>query len=111
MRRSMAGAIAAHMQRQAALSRHEGARETLVGLCSWPVASLLKVSFRLASVKKHWSRSNTFARSTTHRDAGAPQRLAGRRYCLGSAVDSDRSESVDSTRDKSLSKLDVGVGL
>jgi hypothetical protein len=49
----MAGAIAAHMQRQAVLSRHEGAREALVGLCSWPVASLLKVSFRLASVKKH----------------------------------------------------------
>jgi hypothetical protein len=44
-------------------------------------------------------------------NASAPQRLAGRPYCLGSTVDSDRSESVDSTRDKSLSKLDVGVGL
>jgi len=55
MRRSMAGAIAAHMQRQAVLSRHEGAGEALaqMGLCGGPAASLLKVSFRLASVKKH----------------------------------------------------------
>src|SRR5262249_62142089 len=55
MRRSMAGAIAAHMQRQAVLSRHEGAGEALaqMALCGGPAASLVKGSFRLASVKKH----------------------------------------------------------
>jgi hypothetical protein len=44
-------------------------------------------------------------------DASAPECLAGRPYCLASTVDSDRSESVDSTRCKSASMLDVGVGL
>jgi len=51
----MAQAIAAHMQRQAVLSRHKGAGVALaeMGLCGGSAASLLKVSFRLASVKKH----------------------------------------------------------
>ena len=111
MRRSVAGPIATHMQHCAVLSRHEGIREGLgqIGLYDRAAASLLKVSFPLASVKKHWSRTDTFADEV--RDAGAPQRLAGRPYCLGSTVDSDQSESVDSTRGKSPSKLDVGVGL
>jgi hypothetical protein len=45
------------------------------------------------------------------RDASAPECLAGRPYCLGSTVDSDPSEGVDSTRRKSPSMLDIGVGL
>src|SRR5215475_3701311 len=55
MRRSMAGAIAAHMQRQAVLSRHEGASEALaqICLCGWAAASLLKLSFPMASMKEH----------------------------------------------------------
>src|SRR6516164_8827196 len=55
MRRSMAGAIAAHMQRQAVLSRHEGAGEALaqMGFCGGPAASLLKLSFPMASMKEH----------------------------------------------------------
>src|SRR5262252_7330552 len=55
MRRSMAGPIAAHMQRQAVLSRHEGTREALAqtGVCGWAAASPLKLSFPMASMKEH----------------------------------------------------------
>src|SRR5215467_8958360 len=55
MRRSMARPIAAHMQRQAVLSRHEGTREasTQRGVCGWAAASLLKLSFPMASMKEH----------------------------------------------------------
>jgi hypothetical protein len=43
------------MQHCAVLSRHEGIREGLgqIGLYDRAAASLLKVSFPLASVKKH----------------------------------------------------------
>src|SRR5215467_12693522 len=42
------------MQRQAVLSRHEGTREALAqtGVCDWAAASLLKLSFPLASMKE-----------------------------------------------------------
>src|SRR5262245_12152478 len=110
MRRSMAGAIAAHMQRQAVLSRHEDTREALaqIGARSGVAARFREVAFPMASVKEHQSRSETFARRSILCDASAPQRLARKPYCLG---DSDQSESVDSTRCKSASMLDVGVGL
>src|SRR5258708_34660112 len=43
------------MQRQAVLSRHEGTREALAqtGVCGWAAASLLKLSFPMASMKEH----------------------------------------------------------
>src|SRR5262249_35309328 len=43
------------MQRQAVLSRHEGTREALAqtGVCDWAAASLLKLSFPMASMKEH----------------------------------------------------------
>ena len=55
MRRSIAGAIAAHMQRQAVLSPHEGAGGALAqtSVCGWAAASLLKLSFPMASMKEH----------------------------------------------------------
>jgi hypothetical protein len=65
----------------------------------------------MASVKEHQARMETFARRSILCDASAPQRLARRPYCLGPTVDPDQSESVDSTRCKSASMLDVGVGL
>src|SRR5215475_8957216 len=113
MRRSMAGAIAAHMQRQAVLSRHEDTREALaqIGARSGVAARFREVAFPMASVKEHQSRTETFARRSILCDASAPQRLARKPYCLGPTVDSDPSEGVDSTRCKSASMLDVGVGL
>src|SRR6516225_3290516 len=55
MRRSVARPIAAHMQRQVVLSRHEGTRKALAqtGVCGWAAASLLKLSFPMASIKEH----------------------------------------------------------
>ena len=43
------------MQRQAVLSRHEGTREALAqaSVCGWAAASLLKLSFPMASIKEH----------------------------------------------------------
>src|SRR6516162_128837 len=112
MRRNMAGAIAAHMQRQAIGSRHEDTREALaqIGARSGVAARFREVAFPMASVKEHQSRKETFARWSILCDTSAPQRLARRPYCLGPTVDSDQSEGVDSTRCKSASMLDVGVG-
>ena len=62
------GTLAPHMQRQAAVSRHEGIREALMGLCGGAAASLLKVSFRMSSMKEHQSRTNTFAPRRSLRD-------------------------------------------
>ena len=55
MRTSVAGPIAAYMQRQAILSRHEGTREVLAqtSVRGWAAASLLKLSFPMASMKEH----------------------------------------------------------
>jgi hypothetical protein len=113
MRTSVAGPIAAHMQRQAILSRHEDTREALaqIGARGGVAARFREVAFPMASVKEHQSRTETFARRSIRCDASAPLRLARRPYCLGPAVESDHSESVDSTRCKSASMLDVGVGL
>src|SRR5262249_25865587 len=98
------------MQRQAIGSRHEDTREALaqIGARGGVAASFREVAFPMASVKEHQSRTKTFARRSILWDASAPQ---GRPYCLGPTVDSDQSESVDSTRCKSASMLDVGVGL
>ena len=113
MRTSVAGPIAAHMQRQAVLSRHEDTREALaqIGARGGVAARFREVAFPMASVKEHQSRTETFARRSIRCDASAPLRLARRPYCLGTTVESDHSESVDSTRCKSASMLDVGVGL
>jgi hypothetical protein len=113
MRSSVAGPIAAHMQRQAVLSRHEDTREALaqIGARGGVAARFREVAFPMASVKEHQSRTETFARRSIRGDASAPMRLARRPYCLGPTVESDHSESVDSTRCKSASMLDVGVGL
>src|SRR5260370_11240581 len=55
MRRSVGRPIAAHMQPQAVLSRHEGTRGALArtSVCGWSAASLLKLSFPMASMKEH----------------------------------------------------------
>ena len=58
-----------------------------------------------------YSGTDTFPQWSFLRDASAPECLADRPYCLGSTVDSDQSEGVDSTRRKSPSMLDIGVGL
>ena len=110
MRTSVAGPIAAYMQRQAILSRHEDTREALaqIGARSG-VAARFRVP--MASVKEHQSRTEAFERRSILCDASAPQRLAPRPYCLGPTVDSDQSEGVGSARCKSASMLDVGVGL
>jgi len=75
------------------------------------VARFREVAFPMASVKEHQSRTETFARRSILCDASASQRLARKPYCLGRTVDSDQSEGVDSTRCKSASMLDAGVGL
>jgi hypothetical protein len=113
MRTSVAGPIAAHMQRQAVLSRHEDTREALaqIGARGGAAARFREVAFPMASVKEHQSRTETFARRSISCDASAPLRLARRPYCLGTTVESDHSESVDSTGCKSASMSDVGVGL
>src|SRR5215470_17837179 len=91
MRTSVAGPIAAHMQRQAILSRHEDTREALAQIgARGGVAARFRVP--MASVKEHQSRTETFARRSILCDASAPQRLARRPYCLGPTVDSDQSE-------------------
>src|SRR6516225_10653055 len=75
MRRSVARPIAAHMQRQAVLSRHEGTREALAqtGVCGWAAASLLKLSFPMASMKEHRLVADTFPRQSLHgKRAAAP---------------------------------------
>src|SRR5262252_1951279 len=109
MRTSVAGPIAAYMQRQAILSRHEDTREALaqIGARSGVAARFREVAFPMASVKEHQSRTETFARRSIRCDASA----ARKPYCLGPTVDSDQSEGVDSTRCKSASMLDAGVGL
>src|SRR6516162_5409423 len=96
LRTSVAGPIAAHMQRQAILSRHEDTREALaqIGARGGVAARFREVAFPMASVKEHQSRTETFARGSILCDASAPQRLARRPYCLGPTVDSDQSESV-----------------
>src|SRR5215468_1027764 len=112
MRTSVAGPIAAHMQRQAIPSRHEDTREALaqIGARSGVAARFRGVAFPMASVKEHQSQTETFARRSILCDASA--RSASRKpYCLGPTVDSDQSEGVDSTRCKSASMLHVGVGL
>src|SRR5215472_13886308 len=111
MRRSMAGAIAAHMQRQAIGSRHEDTREALaqIGARSEVAARFREAAFPMASVKQHQSRTETFARRSIRCDASAWPRLACKPYCLGPTVDSDPSVGVDSTRCKSASMLDAGV--
>src|SRR6266404_1639309 len=113
MRTSVAEPIAAHMQRQAIMSRHEDTREALaqIGARGGVAARFREVAFPMASVKEHQSRTETFARRSILCDASASQRLARRPYCLGPTVGSDQSESVDSARCKSASTLDVGVGL
>ena len=64
MRTSVAGPIAAHMQRQAILSRHEDTREALaqIGARGGVAARFREVAFPMASVKEHQSRTETFAR-------------------------------------------------
>ena len=64
MRTSVAGPIAAHMQRQAIGSRHEDTREALaqIGARSGVAARFREVAFAMASVKEHQSRKETFAR-------------------------------------------------
>src|SRR6516164_3522765 len=78
MRRSVARPIAAHMQRQAVLSRHEGTREALAqtGVCGWAAASLLKLSFPMASMKEHRLVAYGYVRATE-----SPQ---GKRPCAPS---------------------------
>ena len=109
MRTSGARPIAAHMQRQAILSPQEDTREALaqIGARGGMAARFGEVAFPMASVKEHQSRTETFARRSIRCDASAPMRLARRPYCLGATVESDHSESVDSTRCKS----DMGVEL
>src|SRR5215471_7792595 len=111
MRTSVAGPIAAYMQRQAIGSRHEDTREALaqIGARSGVAARFREVAFPMASVKERQSR--TFARRSILCEASAPQRLARKPYRPGPTVDSDQSEGVDSTRCKSASMLDVGVVL
>src|SRR6516225_11462336 len=110
MRTSVAGPIAAYMQRQAILSRHEDTREALAQIgAGGGVAARFRVP--MASVKEHQSRTETFARRSLPCDASASQGLARKPYCLGPTVDSDPSVGVDSTRCKSASMLDAGVGL
>src|SRR5215813_853649 len=113
MRTSVAGPIAAHMQRQAILSRHEDTREALaqIGARGGVAARFRELAFPMASVKEHQSRTEALARRSILCDGNAPQGVVRRPYCLGSTVDSDQSESVDPTRCKSASMLDVGVGL
>jgi hypothetical protein len=62
------------MQGQAVVSRDEGARETLaqMGLYCGAAAGLLKVSFRMSSMKEHQSRTDTFAPRRLLLDEGAP---------------------------------------
>src|SRR6516164_2298144 len=78
MRRSVAGPIAAYMQRQAILSRHEDTREALaqIGARSGVAARFREVAFPMASVKEHQLRTETFARRSIPCDASASQRLA-----------------------------------
>jgi hypothetical protein len=70
MRRSVSGSIALHVQGQAVVSRYEGIREAVVqmGLCDGAAASLLKVSFRMSSMKERQSRTVTFAPRSSLRD-------------------------------------------
>jgi hypothetical protein len=67
MRTSVAGPIAAHMQRQAILSRHEDTREALaqIGARGGVAARFREVAFPMASVKEHQSQTETFA-ATEH---------------------------------------------
>jgi hypothetical protein len=104
MRGSVAGAIATHMQTCAVPSRYEGIREGLgrIGLYDRAAAS------RMASVKEHESRTDTFARWSLLRD-GAPRRLAAKPHCLGPTVVSDQSVSADSTRFTPAPMSDVGA--
>ena len=55
MRTSVAGPVAAHLQRQAILSRHEDTREALaqIGARSGVAARFREVAFPMASVKEH----------------------------------------------------------
>src|SRR5262245_12670051 len=73
MRTSVAGPIAAYMQRQAVLSRHEDTREALaqIGARSGVAARFREVAFPMASVNEHQSRTETFARRSIPRDASA----------------------------------------
>src|SRR6516162_3774781 len=59
MRTSVAGPIAAYMQRQAILSRHEDTREALaqIGARSGVAARFREAAFPMASVKEHQSRT------------------------------------------------------
>src|SRR5262249_43496556 len=74
----VAGPIAAHMQRQAILSRHEDTREALaqIGARGGVAARFREVAFPMASAKEHQSRTETFARQSILCDTSAPQRLA-----------------------------------
>src|SRR5262249_13441125 len=59
MRRSMAGAIRAHLEGQAIGSRHEDTREALaqIGARGGVAARFREVAFPMASVKEHQSRN------------------------------------------------------
>src|SRR6478752_9031623 len=63
MRTSVAGPIAAHMQRQAILSRHEDTREALaqIGARGRVAARFREVAFPMASVKEHQSTTKRFS--------------------------------------------------
>ena len=78
-----------------------------LGVRGGVAARFREVAFPMASVKEHQSRTETFARRSIRCDASA----ARKPYCLGPTVDSDPSKGVDSTRCKSASMLDAGVGL
>jgi hypothetical protein len=98
------------MQHYAVLSRDEGIREGLgrIGVYDRAAVSLPKISSRMASVKEHWSRTDTFARWSILRD-GTPRRLAARPHCLGPTVDPDQSVSADSTRFTPAPMSDTGA--
>src|SRR5258708_12407420 len=111
MRTRRAGPIAAHMQPQAILSRHEDTREALaqIGARGGVAARFREVVFPMASVKEHQSRTETFARRSILCDASAPQPLARRPYSLGPPLGSHQSESVDSPPLTSASILHLAV--
>src|SRR5260370_42199554 len=114
MRRSVARPIAAHMQRQAVLSRHEGTRGALAqtSVCGWAAASLLKLSFPMASMKEHRLVADGYVCATE-----APQ---GQRHCSTkrARLNASAQPSIRTNqwvpippRCKSASTLDIGVGL
>src|SRR6516165_3049835 len=102
MRTSVAGPIAAYMQRQAILSRHEDTREALaqIGARSGVAARFREAAFPMASVKEHQSRTETFAPQNLPCRGSGSQGLTPKAYCLGPTFDSDPSVGVDSTRCK-----------